>query len=87
MKDVPCSILIKEPNSIPVIPCGMVPPVKIYLEEKPPYHYDPSDDDLGSPGCAVANLLSVPELSTTSEADKFLSYMTHRELTGYEEYD
>jgi hypothetical protein len=37
-------------------------------------------------GFVVENLMSVPSFSS-STMDNFLSYLTYRKLTGYDEYD
>jgi hypothetical protein len=62
-----------------VVPCGMTPPVSISIPN-PPYHYDPTDDDMVSYGFVVEKLLSVPEI-TGNSTDYFLSFLTYRELT------
>jgi Reverse transcriptase (RNA-dependent DNA polymerase) len=88
VEDVPCVVTynVTDVQAMhAVVPCGMTPPVSISIPN-PPYHYDPTDDDLVSYGFVVENLLSVPE-TTSNSTDHFLSYLTYRELTGYDEYD
>jgi Reverse transcriptase (RNA-dependent DNA polymerase) len=86
--DIPCVVTynVTEAKEKPsVVPCGMTPPVSISIP-KTPYHYDPTDDDMVSYGFVVEKLLSVPEI-TSNSTDYFLSFLTYRELTGYDEYD
>jgi hypothetical protein len=87
LDDVPCVVTYKvteENVQHMVAPCGMTPPVSISIPN-PPYHYDPTDDDMVSYGFVVEKLLSVPEI-TDNSTDYFLSFLTYRELTGYDEY-
>ena len=51
------------------------------------YHYDPTDVDKPTVGRTVYRLLSVPPVTKSSPADDLLSYLTYRELTGYDKYD
>ena len=72
-----------------VVPTGMVIPTPITWPEKEPYYYDPSDEDIKRPGRVVANLLSVPVYDDVENytVDNLLTYLSYRDLTGYEEFD
>ena len=82
------SLLVQQVTKGPplVISCEVFPYDTLDPPAKP-YYYDPSDEDKVSLGQAVPNLLSVPSLSEASPAEDLLSYLTYRELTGFDEYD
>jgi hypothetical protein len=57
VEDVPCVVTynVTDVKAMPaVVPCGMTPHVSISIPN-PPYHYDPTDDDLVSYGFVVVH--------------------------------
>jgi hypothetical protein len=75
VEDIPCVVtynVTEEKEKPAVVPCGMTPPVSISTPN-PPYHYDPTDDDMVSYGFVVEKSLSVTEI-TSNSTDYFLSF-------------
>ena len=73
----------------PVVPTGMVIPTPAIWPEREPYYFDPSDEEIKRPGRVVANLLSVPVYDDMENytVDNLVTYLSYRDLTGYEEFD
>ena len=80
-----------ENDTIHAYDSGDTYPFGVFDPPDHPYLFDPSDYSKEVCGFTVKNLLSVPPLLeepfSGGPVDEFLSYLTTRELLGYEEYD